>query len=287
MRITIRKEMGSAPQPSRRSTLSMSEELKSRVKTLDHLLIRGNVQGVKELLERSDVIALFDAYKKHFHMSVACSAVSSWCRKKSEYCAVVSSESMQAILQELINAGIDINESELDFCYIKTNPILVAIQRKSLNLCEILLRLGASINFCYKDNNPFYPNCAGTTALNQAVFAGPEFVEWFLQHNAKPNDDDDACYSSSAVNKAVWNTNPEAVKLLMNWYLEHGRSFPWQRALHQLLAPIQPGENRTVTDKRNEETIITILQMEYHLNESPTRVSEYFHGAASRGLEKV
>ena len=245
------------------------QQLKSQVEELRNAVRSRNLQKVKSLVRDCNASDLFATYKRIFGAII---------QYGIHACMVgdgVSDLERQNILEELVKAGADINES--DSISPNLNPLTLAILMKDLKLCKLLVSLGADVNYLNGANQQCEPNIwyHHETHLSRAVRSGPKFVAFLLENNAQLTDCDDKICTWSALHCALTSLKPDVLIMLMNWYEKSKRCFPWNEAI-------------TVAMKhRHQDHVTAILHREYHLNESSDRVFGYFYLAASDGLINV
>ena len=181
----------------------------------------------------------------------------------------------QYILQELVKAGADINES--GGMSPNLNALMLAILMQNLKLCKFLVSLGADVNHLYRANQQCDPKAffLHETHLSRAVVSGPEFVTFLLQNGAQLTDCDDKICTWSALHNALIISKPDVLIIFMDLYEKSKRSFSWNKAITMAMKYAY------------QDNITAILHREYHLNESLDPVFGYFHLAASNGLTSV
>jgi hypothetical protein len=171
---------------------------------------------VKELVSSCDVSQLFKTYKLYYS-PVIFSAIKLFGTNES-----TTSDTLHAILEELVNAGADVNESNVEGFYF--NPLLYALNDHNLPLCKCLARLGAAIRF--EAEAPFI--------FSQAVETGPEYVAFFLEQGVHSTDEQFCVDLDIAVGMACIGGSMDVLELFMDWYDANGRIFPWYPALKEI-----------------------------------------------------
>ena len=264
--------MDSVPRRTETSTCS----LQSRAVSLCSALKQRKLFLVKELLVQGDGRALIEAYKMCYRTPVLCSVIRSWHCPHLPLTSDRILESMQAILEELVIAGADINEPE-NGCYFDT-PLTLAMQFGNLQLCKMLLDLGARINILphaiHKRSNPLFYR----SVLSMAVKAGPEFVDLILQHcSGLTHTEQDYLLSSLPLHEIAMCPKTIVVELFMDWCKKIGHEFPWDTIIDLAFT------------WEKEDNVIVILQRGYHssLKENIGYHEMCFKKAAIKKFTKV
>ena len=244
-----------------------TQQLKSQVEELGNAVWSGNLQKVKSLVRNCNASELFATYKRT-QTSIIHLALFPRVYGKS-----VSHSTRQNILEELVRAGADVNESDRRGAQHRI-PLMLAILVQDLKLCKLLVTLGADVNFLNHINQQCDPTTFYNhrTPLSDAVISGPEFVAFLLENNAQLTDCDDKICTGSTLYNALSKHKPDVILMLMDWYEKSKRCFPWNEAIIVAMK------------YRHQDHVTAILHREYHLHESPDPVFAYFHTAASNGL---
>jgi hypothetical protein len=161
-------------------------------------------------------------------------------------------ETKKKILEMLLIAGADINDRGNSFV---RQPIILSIQYRDLDMCRLLVTLGADpkCSYIYRWDSPLY----------KAIDAGPDFVSYLLEQGAElPNNKIKAVHFYDAVIMAI----PGVLEVFLDWYKRMDRQLPWK----QLLITMAFGYSR-------EGHVVAILQREYHLSvENKSRFIKVF-----------
>ena len=236
-------------------------------------LTERNLPRVKEILAYCNTAKLFDAYRKHRHVSVTFTAVTSLrLFPPADAESSESLETIELILKELLKAGAKFSYSHTE-C-LPDNTIMQALRLENLDLCKMLVRLGAELKCpCYENQ----PVCE--TPLCMAACMGPAFVEFLLEQNVHPFEGNNIQRRFSFLFYAAVYRNPDVLELFMDWYEANNQGFPWRAVIEKAF------QSRLIV----EDNVVAILQREYHIwdEEYPEFVQLCFKLALCKGLTKV
>jgi hypothetical protein len=237
-------------------------EIETQIANIRDALTQRNVAVMKETLSRCDASEAIRAFQITCERPIVQFATYIWC------CDIDSLglrlKAMQAILEELVKAGANINEADSNGV---TNAISTAVWLGNLPLCNILLRLGAEPAHTPGDKLQYSP-------LSTAVFAGPEYVALLLQYTKTLTPRDEFSKPSSALCCTLLYRHDDTLKLFMNWYEDSEQQFPTEEAL-------------ALCFKHGYENSSLAILQRTALNLSENHCRQYFQSAASGGLLNV
>ena len=267
------------------------QEYKLRADNLASAICLGHAATVRHHLQDCDTAKLARVFKKRYrsiaHFTVLLLTVNGHMNR-------VSLESMQAVLAELANAGIDLNEAAGK--EVIGIPLAFSVHFTCLPLCRMLLELGANSPVCDDTTGYAYFPCgvrrrptrqvnarvAAREALRLAVdkvgcSKGPEFLELLLEYDVHVTLQGKDVFLESGLHKAVMLDKPDALRLFMNWYDKTGTEFPWREVIGVAMAA------------KKDEYVAEILERKFHLwhHDSSEFIRRYINFAAERSSVKL
>jgi hypothetical protein len=165
----------------------------------------------------------------------------------------------QEFREILVNAGADINDPGWSGL---PPPITLSIIYRDLNMCKLLVSLGADLTCSYLkhyERSSHYSESAlhraidAESALYKAIHAGPEYVTYLLEQGAElPNQEANAWYCKPFYRETVCAT-PDILNAFLDGYKRMDRQLPWILLINFAFR------------YEMEDPIVAILQREYHL----------------------
>jgi hypothetical protein len=236
------------------------EEMADEADKLEQAFANIDVETVQELLKRaSDPKEFISSYKVHFGMTALHDAITKFIgRHLKRERPDEEVDKMLAILKELVQSGgADVNEPNFGH-----PPIWRALMGRHLPIVKYLIEAGADVNFAVR--RPVRPDL---TTLAKATYAGPEFVSYLFQHNARLLDQDHQVLEQSALFRACENI--VTLDTFIEWYKLNAIPFPWLAAMRKML-----------TLPQEAPSIAVYLRASHQMNKSQT--FHYFLLAARR-----